>query len=217
MTQCTTNGDGASRSVTVVDYQMGNIGSIANMIAKVGGKAEVTSDPARLRDAERLILPGVGHFDRGVANLTDLGLADVLAEVVVQRRVPVLGICLGMQLMCRGSDEGEQKGLGWVDAEVRRFDAGAHPGMKVPHMGWNVAKPVRQSPLLDVAPAEPQRFYFVHSFYVDCHDPSDVLAVTNYEGEFCSAFLRDNIWGVQFHPEKSHAFGMELFRRFLEL
>jgi glutamine amidotransferase len=203
--------------VTVVDYNMGNVGSIVNMIAKVGGTARVTSDPAVLRTAEKLILPGVGHFDRGIAKLAELGIAPVLEEMVVRGRVPILGICLGMQLMCRASQEGDRKGLGWVDAEVRRFDVAEHSGMKVPHMGWNVAKPVRASALLAMSPPEPQRFYFVHSYYVACNDPADVVAVTNYEGEFCSAFLHDTIWGVQFHPEKSHAFGMELFRRFLEL
>jgi glutamine amidotransferase len=202
--------------ITVVDYQMGNMGSIAKMIAKVGGKAQVTSEPSVLQKADKLILPGVGHFDGGMANLTALGLAPVLDELVLRRRVPVLGICLGMQLMCRFSDEGQRDGLGWIDASVRRFDAAARPGRKVPHMGWNVASPVRESRLFDTAPCEPQRFYFVHSYYADCHDPADVLAVTNFDGEFCSAFLHDNICGVQFHPEKSHAFGMELFRRFLE-
>lgn len=203
--------------IAVIDYRMGNIGSIAKMIAKVGGKAQVTSDPALLRNAEKLILPGVGHFDSSMANLTELGLTPVLEELVLEKRVPVLGICLGMQLMCRSSSEGTRPGLGWIDAEVKRFDTTAHPAMKVPHMGWNVAKPVRESPLFDPAPVEPQRFYFVHSYFTECRDRSDVLAVTSYEGEFCSAFLRDNICGVQFHPEKSHSFGMELFRRFLEL
>ena len=209
--------DPPAPNVAIIDYRMGNIGSIANMIAKIGGKAHVTSDPALLRRADKLILPGVGHFDRGMQNLHELGLAPVLQERVVEARVPILGICLGMQLMCRSSDEGTQDGLGWVDATVNRFDVDAHPGMRVPHMGWNVAKPVRESTLLEMTPAEPQRFYFVHSYYVRCREPADVLAVTSYEGEFCSAFLHDNICGVQFHPEKSHVFGMDLFRRFLEL
>jgi imidazole glycerol-phosphate synthase subunit HisH len=203
--------------ITVVDYHMGNIGSIANMIAKVGAKARVTADPAVLRDADKLILPGVGHFDRGMGNLHELGLVPVLEELVVQRRRPLLGICLGMQLLCRSSEEGTRPGLGFVDAEVKRFDVTAHPNTKVPHMGWNVARPVKDSPLFDRAPPEPQRFYFVHSYFTQCHDQSDVLATTSYAGEFCSAFAHGNIYGVQFHPEKSHAFGMELFRRFVAL
>ncbi|MDB4945207.1 MAG: hisH 2 [Labilithrix sp.] len=203
--------------ITVVDYQMGNLGSIANMIAKVGGKARATSDPEVLRTADKLVLPGVGHFDRGMKNLADLGLLPVLRELVVERRVPVLGICLGMQLMCRSSEEGELPGLGWVDAEVRHFDAATHPGIKIPHMGWNVARPVRESALLAHEPADPLRFYFVHSYFVDCAVPSDVLATSRHGAEFCAAFQRDNMWGVQFHPEKSHAFGMALFRGFLAL
>ena len=208
-------GSGAPGMITVVDYHMGNIGSIANMIAKVGGRAERTADPDKLRRAEKLVLPGVGHFDRGMTNLAELGLQPVLDELVKTRRVPVLGICLGMQLMCRSSEEGDRPGLGWVDAAVKRFDASAHPGMKIPHMGWNLAKPVREDALFDAAPPEPTRFYFVHSYYVDCAQQDDVLATSRHGAEFCAAFRHDNIWGVQFHPEKSHAFGMDMFRRFL--
>jgi len=203
--------------ITVVDYRMGNIGSIANMIAKVRGRVEVTSDPAVVRKAEKVILPGVGHFERGIGNLEELGLLPALAEAARERRVPVLGICLGMQLMCRSSEESTRPGLGWVDADVCRFDTTEHPDTKVPHMGWNAVRPVRPSPLLETSPEEPSRFYFVHSYHVRCHDPADVLAVTHYAGEFCSALLHDNLYGVQFHPEKSHAFGMELFRRFVAL
>ncbi len=203
--------------VTVVDYRMGNIGSIASMIAKIGGEARVTSDPVALSEATKLVLPGVGHFDRGMQNLEELGIVPVLQDRVVRDRVPILGICLGMQLLGRASEEGTRPGLGWVDAESKRFDAAAHPKRKVPHMGWNFVKAVTETPLFEVTAPEPQRFYFVHSYYVACKDEDDVVAVTDYEGEFCSALRHDNIWGVQFHPEKSHAFGMELFRRFLEL
>jgi glutamine amidotransferase len=203
--------------ITIVDYGMGNIGSIANMIAKVGGRAKKSSDPHALRDAEKLILPGVGHFDRGMENLARLKLTPVLTELVLTRRVPVLGICLGMQLMCTASEEGQTPGLGWINADVRKFDATRHPGMKVPHMGWNVATPSKASALFDASATEPQRFYFVHSYYVACDEPSHVLAVAHYEEEFCAAFARDNVYGVQFHPEKSHVFGMDLFRRFVEL
>ena len=203
--------------ITVVDYHMGNIGSIVNMIAKVGGKARRSADPEVLRTAEKLVLPGVGHFDRGMVNLVELGIAPVLDELVKSRHVPILGICLGMQLMCKASEEGERPGLGWVDADVEHFDVAAHPGIRVPHMGWNVAAPRRANALFAASPPEPERFYFVHSYYVDCHTPSDVVATTNHGAEFCSAFHHDNIWGVQFHPEKSHAFGMDLFRRFVGL
>jgi glutamine amidotransferase len=217
MTTDRTTQDERAGSATVVDYHMGNIGSIANMIRKVGGAVEVSSDPQILRRAKRLILPGVGHFDQGIRNLRELGLTPVLQELAVERRVPVLGICLGMQLMCKSSEEGSEGGLGWVDANVRRFDPAPTAAMRVPHMGWNVATPQRSSSLLEFAPAEPQRFYFVHSYYVECQDPADVLARTPYGTDFCSALLRDNLCGVQFHPEKSHVFGMDLFRRFLEL
>lgn len=202
--------------ITIVDFRMGNVGSIANMIAKVGGKARISSVPADLKEATKLILPGVGHFDRGMANLEEMGLTPVLHEIVLERRVPILGICLGMQLMCNTSEEGKRPGLRWIDAQVRRFDATKHPGMKVPHMGWNVALPAKESRLFDLEPTEPQRFYFVHSYFVDCRNATDVLARTNHGDDFCSAFLRDNLCGVQFHPEKSHVFGMNLFRRFLE-
>ncbi len=202
--------------ITIVDYRMGNIGSIANMIAKVGGKAEVTADPAALAKAQKLVLPGVGHFDRGMENLAELDLIPVLREAALERRVPVLGICLGMQLMCRSSEEGEREGLGWVDAEVRRF-GGARVDLKVPHMGWNVVTPVRENALMPLAPVEPQRFYFVHTYYVSCRSPELVLTTTDYDGAFCSALQDANLWGVQFHPEKSHAFGMDLFRRFVAL
>lgn len=201
--------------ITVVDYHMGNVGSIVNMITKVGGEARATSDPGELQRSEKLILPGVGHFDRGMENLDVMGLRPVLDELVNTRKVPVLGICLGMQLMCKSSEEGVRPGLGWFDADVRKFNV-EKPVRKVPHMGWNRVIPVKKSPLFAENP-EPQRFYFVHSYFVTCYEPADVLANTNYGGEFCSAFLRGNVCGVQFHPEKSHAFGMEFFRRFLEL
>lgn len=207
--------------ITVVDYHMGNIGSIANMLTKIGAKAKVSSDADVLRNAEKLVLPGVGHFDRGIANLTELGLVPILEELVLERRVPVLGICLGMQLMCSSSEEGERPGLGWIDAKVRRFDESAFPDIKVPHMGWNRATPKRASSLfpssqLAVGDAnEPPRFYFVHSYFVDCSHAEDVTAKTSHGLEFCSAFEHQNILGVQFHPEKSHAFGMALFRNFV--
>jgi imidazole glycerol-phosphate synthase subunit HisH len=200
--------------ITIVDYGMGNLGSIRNMLKKIGAKSEITADPARIAAATKLVLPGVGAFDAGMDNLERSGLVPLLDERVRAAGVPVLGICLGMQLMTRSSSEGERRGLGWVDARTLRF-APADPTLKVPHMGWNVARPERADPLIDELPAE-ARFYFVHSYYVVCEQPGDVLLTTRHGREFHSGFRHGNVWGVQFHPEKSHRFGMHLLRNFAE-
>jgi glutamine amidotransferase len=199
--------------ITIVDYGMGNLGSIRNMLRKIGTEASISADPARVRDASRLVLPGVGAFDAGIENLTRSGLVPVLHERV-QAGVPVLGICLGMQLMTASSEEGRLAGLGWVDAECVRFEPGAE-ALKVPHMGWNRVRALRPDALVEALPEEP-RFYFVHSYHVRCHDPADALLATRYGTEFTSAFRRGKVWGVQFHPEKSHRFGMQLLRNFVE-
>ncbi|CAG1001372.1 glutamine amidotransferase [Burkholderiales bacterium] len=200
--------------ITIIDYGMGNLGSIRNMLKRVGQESEVTCDPQHVARATKLILPGVGSFDAGMANLRADGMAEVLDERVLYSRIPILGICLGMQLMTHRSDEGVADGLGWVDAEVLKFrPSDAAP--KIPHMGWNLVKPVRQSPLLQDLPDE-ARFYFVHSFHVRCLQPDDVLLTTSYGAPFHSGFEHNNIWGVQFHPEKSHKFGMQLLRNFAQ-
>lgn len=201
--------------IGVIDCGMGNVGSIVNMLAKVGAKAQIVSSADALNRSEKLILPGVGHFDRGIRRLDELSLRQPLEQRVLERGVPILGICLGMQLMCKTSEEGECAGLGWINAQVRRFDRKEFPNRKVPHMGWNRVEPVKASVFFDLPPEEPQRFYFVHSYYVDCVDQDDVLTTTVYGGSFCSSFLRGNICGVQFHPEKGHAYGMALLRRFV--
>lgn len=200
--------------ITIVDYGMGNLGSIRNMLKKIGVDSEVSADARTIGAARKLILPGVGAFDAGMDNLERSGLIPVLNERVLQARVPTLGICLGMQLMTRRSDEGQRKGLGWVDAESLRFRP-ADAALKVPHMGWNRVMSVRASPLTDGLPDEP-RFYFVHSFYVRCLNEADVLLTTPYGDAFHSAFQHANVAGVQFHPEKSHKFGMALLRNFAE-
>jgi imidazole glycerol-phosphate synthase subunit HisH len=200
--------------ITIVDYGMGNLGSIRNMLKKIGVDSEVTADARSIAAASKLILPGVGAFDAGMDNLERSGLIPALNERVLQARVPTLGICLGMQLMTRSSDEGQRNGLGWVDAESLRF-CPADASLKVPHMGWNRVLPARSSPLTDGLPEEP-RFYFVHSFYVRCRNESDVLLTTPYGDAFHSAFQSGNVAGVQFHPEKSHKFGMCLLRNFAE-
>jgi glutamine amidotransferase len=200
--------------ITIVDYHMGNPASIGNMLKKLGVASEITSDPARVAAAERLILPGVGAFDAGMDSLQRSKLIPVLNERVLAARVPTLGICLGMQLMTRASAEGQRPGLGWVAAETVKFQF-SDARLKVPHMGWNVVVQTRRSPLLEDLPPQP-RFYFVHSYFIRCDDEADVLLTTPYGAPFHSAFHHDNVWGVQFHPEKSHKFGMRLLQNFAE-
>jgi imidazole glycerol-phosphate synthase subunit HisH len=200
--------------ITIVDYRMGNLGSISNMLKKIGQEAQITADPALIAKADKLVLPGVGAFDAGMDNLERSGLIPLLNRRVLEDRVPTLGICLGMQLMTRRSEEGAHAGLGWIDAEALCFRP-ANAALKVPHMGWNRVMPARPSALTDELPEEP-RFYFVHSFYVRCYDSADVLLTTPFGEPFASAFQHGNVWGVQFHPEKSHKFGMALLRNFAE-
>lgn len=200
--------------ITIVDYNMGNPGSIRNMLKKLGFDSQISADAGCIAAADKLILPGVGAFDAGMESLEHNGLVPVLNERVLQARVPVLGICLGMQLMTRESSEGRCAGLGWVDAQALRFQP-AEPALKVPHMGWNLVTAVRSGALIEQLPAE-ARFYFVHSYFIRCHREEDVLLTSQYGGVFHSAFHHDNVWGVQFHPEKSHKFGLHLLRNFAE-
>lgn len=202
--------------ITIVDYGVGNLGSILNMLKKVGAKAQVSSDPAVLRQAGKLILPGVGAFDAGMRKLNEVGLVPLLNELVLEKKVPVIGLCLGMQLMTKGSEEGTEAGLGWVDAETVRFKFGpenAH--LKIPHMGWNTLDIQRPHPL--VSDLEPEsRFYFVHSYHIVCADEADVVAYTDYGYPLAAVISKGNIMGAQFHPEKSHKYGMQLLRNFAE-
>jgi glutamine amidotransferase len=198
--------------ITIVDFNMGNLGSIRSMFKKVGVESQISSDPERIAAASKLVLPGVGAFDPGMENLERTGLIPLLRKRVLDDSVPTLGICLGMHLMTRSSTEGKRAGLGWIDAETVRF-APQDAALKVPHMGWNRATATRSSPLIDDLPEEP-RFYFVHSYFVQCADPTDVLLTTSYGGAFHSGFQHRNVYGVQFHPEKSHKYGMALLRNF---
>ena len=201
--------------IVIIDYKMGNLGSILNMLKKVGTPGIISSDPDTIRQADKLILPGVGAFDNGMKNLNELGLIPVLAGKVLQERTPILGICLGMQLMTKSSDEGKLPGLGWIDAATVRFRHAPSTPLKVPHMGWNTVNVRKDSPLFADMFPEP-RFYFVHSYHAECRDAADVLTTTHYGYDFVSAFQRGNIMGVQYHPEKSHKFGMQLLRNFAE-
>lgn len=205
------------RLISVIDYGAGNIASVINMIKHIGGEAEIIADPKMLPHAEKLLLPGVGAFDHGMHCLKSAGWLDQLNSAVLEHRVPILGICLGMQLMCKSSQEGKETGLGWIDAEVLRFRfEEKNAALKVPHMGWNVVTACQDNILVSGTQDE-LRFYFVHSFYVQCLKESDILLKCTYGNEFVAGFHHENIWGVQFHPEKSHKFGMDMFRRFLEV
>lgn len=202
--------------IVIIDYDMGNVGSIANMIKHVDGKSTISNDKAVIESATKLILPGVGAFDTGMHNIEHLGLLDVLNKKVLVDKTPILGICLGMQLLGKRSEEGTRAGLGWIDAETVRLPSSTPdiPKLRIPHMGWNNATPTKSEKLLEGITETP-RFYFVHSYHVVCNDPQDVLTKTTYGIPFTSAVSRHNILGTQFHPEKSHSFGIKLFHNFV--
>jgi glutamine amidotransferase len=201
--------------IAIIDYGMGNVGSMANMLKRVGADATITSDHDVIATADKLILPGVGAFDNGMRELANRNLVAVLNEQVLEKGKSILGVCLGMHLFTRGSEEGSAPGLGWLPAQAVRLRPTPGSGaVKVPHMGWNTAPAVHPDLLFDGLDAE-SRFYFVHSFHVTCDDGS-VLARTEYGDPFVSAIRRGNIAGVQFHPEKSHRFGLRLLRNFAE-
>lgn len=202
--------------ITIVDYKTGNLGSIHNILKRIGVESVVTSDKDEIARATKLILPGVGAFNTGMKNLTELDLIEILTKKVIDEKTPVLGICLGMQLMSRGSEEGSMAGLGWIDAETVRFRFTDSTEYKIPHMGWNFIKQHKTSQLFDKMYPD-ARFYFVHSYFFRANDQEDILTSTTYEIEFTSSVERGNILGVQFHPEKSHKFGMKLLKNFADL
>lgn len=201
--------------VTIVDYGMGNLGSIRNMFKRIKVESEVTSDRDRIGRAQKLLLPGVGAFDAAMQKISESGFRDVLDEKALVEKVPVLGICLGMQLLTNASEEGSLPGLKWVNAQTVKFSF-SDTSLKIPHMGWNLVHNAKNSPLTDGLPEE-SRFYFVHSYYVLCDDPADVLMTTFYGDSFHSIIQHDNIYGAQFHPEKSHKFGMKLLENFAKI
>ncbi|MFN8414015.1 MAG: imidazole glycerol phosphate synthase subunit HisH [Anaerolineales bacterium] len=202
--------------IVVVDYGVGNLGSIVNMFKKIGVKAIASSDPKVVESAEKIILPGVGAFDAAMRKFKEAGLEALVGHLVLEKKIPVLGLCVGLQLMTKGSEEGQLAGLGWFDAETIRFKFETeHANLKVPHMGWNTAQVCREHPLVADWDEE-SRFYFVHSFHVVAKDMDAVLAKTEYGVTIHSILGRENIMGVQFHPEKSHRFGMRLLKNFAE-
>jgi glutamine amidotransferase len=202
--------------LVIVDYGVGNVGSIKNMLRKAGVDAVVTCDLDQIAEAKRLVLPGVGAFDHAMDRLRALELIPLLNKKALEDRTPILGICLGMQLLTKRSEEGITPGLGWINAETRRFNFNqSKAALRVPHMGWNTVEAQGSATILTNTVNE--RFYFVHSYHVICADDSDVMALTEYGYPFASAVRRDNIMGVQFHPEKSHRYGLALMKRFASI
>ena len=206
--------------ITIIDYGAGNIKSIQNMLKKLGVASEISNEKAVIEKAEKLILPGVGHFDYGMQQLTKSGLIEPLSKKVLNDKTPILGICLGAQMLGNKSEEGNEKGLGWIDMDVVKFQSSAS-GIKIPHMNWNEVDLKKPSLLFNLPAAstefEHPRFYFVHSYYMQPKNPIDILCTVDYGGEFVAAVEKDNIYGVQFHPEKSHKFGMKLLENFTKL
>jgi imidazole glycerol-phosphate synthase subunit HisH len=203
--------------IVIVDYGMGNLGSIFNMLKYLKTDAMISSKLSDIENAEKLILPGVGAFDNGMNNLQNLDLISCLEKKVLNQKTPILGICLGMQLLTKKSEEGRLSGLGWIDAETVRFSLSKGTNnLKVPHMGWNSVA-IRNANSLFRNMDENSKFYFVHSYHVVCHHEEDILTTTHHGIDFVSAFQSRNIFGVQFHPEKSHRFGMNLFNNFIQM
>jgi glutamine amidotransferase len=201
--------------IVIIDYGLGNLGSIRNMLKKIGIEGIISSKVSDIEESEKLILPGVGNFDHGIKNLGDLRLLPVLEDKVIHKKTPILGICLGMQLFAWKSEEGDSRGLGWIDAEVVRFKFGdKERHLKIPHMGWNLIEIRQRDPLFEEMHPEP-RFYFVHSYHMSCRNEEEVLTHTFYGYEFVSSIKKSNIYGVQFHPEKSHKYGMKLLDNFV--
>lgn len=200
--------------ITIVDYGIGNLGSIRNMFKRIGAPAVTTGDPELIAAAEKILLPGVGAFDTAIERIDAAGLRPVLDRKALEDKTPILGICLGMHLLTRGSDEGKLPGLGWIAADTVRFPA--LPDLKVPHMGWNLVRPTRPS-ALTAGLGPDARFYFAHSLHVRADEPGDALLTSHHGIDFDAAIQRGNIYGAQFHPEKSHRFGMQLLANFAKL
>jgi len=201
-------------SITIINYGLGNLRSVQKALERLGIRTKISSDLNEISSAEKLLLPGVGHFKKGMKNIITLGLLGILNEKVLKEKVPILGICLGMQLMTKFSEEGNVEGFGWIDAETKKFIL--EKKHKIPHMGWNNIDIIKKNGFTKNI-SEKDFFYFVHSFYVTSVKEEDLLFKTEYGQEFVSGFNKDNIYGVQFHPEKSHDAGLQLLKNFSEL
>ena len=203
--------------ITIIDYGVGNINAFVNVYKRVDVPVKIAKTAADLEGAEKLILPGVGHFDHAMNQLNNSGMREKLDDLVLNQKIPVIGICVGMQMMANNSDEGEVEGLKWIDATVKKFDeTKIHQVTRLPRMGWNDVKPVKDISLFQGLEKE-AIFYFLHTYYFHCNQAQDILAVSEYGGEFASAAHHDNIFGIQFHQEKSHHYGEILLHNFAKL
>lgn len=200
--------------ISVLDYRMGNIRSVQKAFERINIKVQVTNEPDMILKSDKLVIPGVGRFNKGMELLNKLKLVEVLNQFVLNDKKMVLGICLGMQLMTNYSEEGDTEGLCWIDALTHKFKSTTSRN-KIPHMGWNTVKINKSNGLIDIS--EMDSFYFVHSYYVNCNNESDVLFETDYNVRFHSGFRKDHIIGVQFHPEKSHDSGLKILKYFSQL
>jgi glutamine amidotransferase len=204
--------------IIIIDYGLGNLGSIQNMLRRLGYKSQISSDKFEIENASKLILPGVGSFDTGIKNIENLDLWETINYKVQIENVPVLGICLGMQLMCKSSEEGIMSGFGWFDASVLSFNGQFQDGLAlpVPNMGWRNVFVEKENVLCNNLPFE-SRYYFVHSYFIKSHKTEDILMTSHYGFKYTIALNKGNIYGVQFHPEKSHKYGFQLLKNFAEL
>lgn len=202
--------------IAIINYGLGNLASIKNMCKRLAIEAQITDDPEIISKASKLILPGVGHFEKGMENLKASGLQPLLNELVINKKKLILGICLGAQLMTKHSEEGDVGGLGWVDATTVRFDQSKINGLKIPHMGWSEIHLTQKNQLWLDLPHEP-RFYFVHTYHFLFENKEEISATSTYSYNFACAFQKENIFGTQFHPEKSHKFGMKVLENFNKL
>jgi len=203
--------------ITIIDYGLGNVLAFVNVYSRLNIPVAVAKSADDFVKATKLILPGVGSFDHAMQQLDQSGMRSSVEQLVLQQGMPILGICVGMQMLANTSDEGVLPGLGWIDGKVKKFDVSVMPrGTNLPHMGWNDVKPVVEGGLFK-GMEQDARFYFLHSYYFECHQPSNILALTDYGAEFSCAVRRVNVYGVQFHPEKSHNFGSQLLRNFSEI
>ena len=205
-----------SNNISIINYGMGNLHSVKRKIDKLKVNSVITSDPKKIIESDKIILVGVGHFKMAMKNLSQLNLIDPLNEAVLIKKIPVLGICLGMQLMAKKSEEGDVEGLGWIDADIKKIKVEDPIKFKVPHMGWNTVKITKESKLMEGI-SNSSEFYFVHSFFCRVNDTSLILNETTYSSPFTSAIEKNNIFGVQYHPEKSHETGNKVLLNFIKL